>query len=52
MVEDASNILNKLKLPYQIVELATGDLPFGSQITYDLEVWNPSSNSYREISSI
>ena len=52
MIEDASNILKKLKLPYRILQLVTGDISFGSEITYDLEVWLPSFNGYREISSI
>ncbi len=52
MLKDASSILEKLKLPYQILQLCTGDLSFGSEITYDLEVWMPSINNYREISSV
>ena len=47
----ARSILDDLELPYQIVELCTGDLGFSSQKTYDLEVWFPSQNKYREISS-
>ena len=47
----ARSILDELELPYQIVELCTGDLGFSSQKTYDLEVWFPSQNKYREISS-
>lgn len=47
----ARSILDDLKLPYQIVELCTGDLGFSSQKTYDLEVWFPSQKKYREISS-
>jgi seryl-tRNA synthetase len=44
-------ILDELELPYQVVELCTGDLGFSSQKTYDLEVWFPSQSKYREISS-
>jgi len=47
----ARSILDDLELPYQVVELCTGDLGFSSQKTYDLEVWFPSQNKYREISS-
>ena len=47
----ARSILDDLNLPYQIVELCTGDLGFSSQKTYDLEVWFPSQKKYREISS-
>ncbi len=47
----ARSILDELELPYQIVELCTGDIGFSSQKTYDLEVWFPSQNKYREISS-
>jgi len=48
---DAENILKKLNLPYRLVDICTGDLGFSSSRTFDLEVWLPSSNSYREISS-
>jgi seryl-tRNA synthetase len=51
LVNDAEDILQQLKLPYRVLELCTGDLGFSSCKTYDLEVWMPSSNSYREISS-
>ena len=47
----ASTILDKLELPYRTVLLCTGDLGFSSAKTYDLEVWLPSQNTYREISS-
>ncbi len=47
----ARSILDDLELPYQVVELCTGDLGFSSQKTYDLEVWFPSQERYREISS-
>ncbi len=48
---DAEKILQKLELPYRVVELCTGDLGFAASKTYDLEVWFPSENKYREISS-
>jgi seryl-tRNA synthetase len=51
LVGNAEAILQALKLPYRVVELCTGDLGFGSAKTYDLEVWLPSSEKYREISS-
>ena len=47
----AKSILDLLELPYQVVELCTGDLGFSSMKTYDIEVWFPSQNKYREISS-
>ena len=47
----ARSILDDLEIPYQVVELCTGDLGFSSQKTYDLEAWFPSQNKYREISS-
>lgn len=51
LVADAEKILELLELPYRKVILSTGDLAFGSHKTYDLEVWLPSQNTYREISS-
>jgi seryl-tRNA synthetase len=51
MVGHAEAILQKLELPYRVVALCTGDLGFGSTKTYDLEVWLPGQNAYREISS-
>lgn len=48
---DAEKILKKLNLPYRVVELCTGELGFAAAKTYDLEVWFPSENAYREISS-
>ncbi|MBD2230419.1 serine--tRNA ligase [Phormidium tenue] len=51
LVGDAENILQQLKLPYRVLALCTGDLGFSSCKTYDLEVWMPSSETYREISS-
>jgi seryl-tRNA synthetase len=51
MVVHAETILQLLELPYRVVLLSTGDLGFGSAKTYDLEVWLPAQNTYREISS-
>jgi len=51
LTADAEDILKKLGLPYRVVALATGDKSFSSVKTYDLEVWLPSQNTYREISS-
>lgn len=51
MTNCAQQILNKLQLPYRVVLLSTGDMGFSAQKTYDLEVWIPSENKYREISS-
>jgi seryl-tRNA synthetase len=51
MVGHAEAILQKLELPYRVVLLCTGDMGFGSAKTYDLEVWLPAQNAYREISS-
>ncbi len=51
MVEDAENILQLLGLPYRVIALCTGDLGFSSAKTYDLEVWLPCYNDYKEISS-
>lgn len=47
----AEEILRRLELPYRVVSLCTGDLGFGSAKTYDLEVWLPGQDAYREISS-
>ncbi|MDO8653804.1 MAG: serine--tRNA ligase [Undibacterium sp.] len=52
MVSHAESILKKLELPYRVVSLCTGDMGFGACKTYDLEVWLPAQNTYREISSI
>lgn len=52
MLSCAEKVLQTLELPYRVVELCTGDLGFGARKTYDLEVWLPSQNTYREISSI
>ena len=51
MTNCAQEILKKLKLPYRVVLLSTGDMGFSAEKTYDLEVWIPSENKYREISS-
>jgi len=51
MTNCAENILQKLNLPYRKVILSTGDMGFSAEKTYDLEVWLPSENKYREISS-
>ena len=51
MVGHAEAILQKLELPYRVVELATGDLGFAAAKTFDLEVWVPAQDTYREISS-
>lgn len=51
MLQDATAILEALKLPYRVIELCTGDLGFSAAKCYDIEVWLPSSGSYREISS-
>jgi len=52
MVGHAEAILQKLGLPYRVVALCTGDMGFGSAKTYDLEVWLPGQDAYREISSV
>lgn len=52
MVGHAEAILQKLELPYRVITLCTGDMGFGATKTYDLEVWIPSQNTYREISSV
>jgi seryl-tRNA synthetase len=51
LTRDAESILQKLGLHYRVVTLSTGDLGFGSAKTYDIEVWLPSQNTFREISS-
>lgn len=52
MVGHAENILRRLELPYRVVLLCTGDMGAGSAKTYDLEVWLPAQQTYREISSV
>jgi len=51
MVADACRILQLLELPYRVIVLCTGDMGFGAAKTYDIEVWLPSYNAYKEISS-
>jgi seryl-tRNA synthetase len=51
LLKNAREILDLLDLPYQVIELCTGDLGFSASKTYDIEVWMPSQNKYREISS-
>jgi seryl-tRNA synthetase len=52
MLGDAEDVLKKLGLHYRIMTLSTGDMGFGAQKTYDLEVWLPGQDRYREISSV
>ena len=52
MTAHAEAILQKLGLPYRVMSLCTGDMGFGSAKTYDLEVWLPAQNTFREISSV
>jgi seryl-tRNA synthetase len=52
MVGHAEAILQKLELPYRVMLLCSGDMGFGAAKTYDLEVWVPAQNTYREISSV
>ena len=51
MVAAAEDVLRTLELPYRVIQLCTGDMSFTSAKTYDLEVWMPAQNKYREISS-
>ena len=51
MTASAEEILQKLNLPYRTVRLCTGDIGFGAKKTFDIEVWVPSQETYREISS-
>ncbi len=51
MVDNAEDVLRILGLPYRVIALCSGDIGFGSAKTYDVEVWLPSQNKYREISS-
>lgn len=51
LLKSASSILERLELPYRVVTLCTGDLGFSAAKTYDIEVWMPAQNVYREISS-
>ena len=52
MTGHAEAVLQKLGLPYRVMSLCTGDMGFGAAKTYDLEVWVPAQNTYREISSV
>lgn len=52
MVRDSEEVLKRLEIPYRVVELCTGDMGFGMAKTYDIEVWLPGQNAYREIASI
>lgn len=52
MLSHAENILKKLGLPYRVMTLCTGDMGFGATKTFDIEVWLPAQNTYREISSV
>jgi len=51
ITSDAESVLQKLELPYRVIQLCTGDLGFSAKKTYDLEVWLPGANTFREISS-
>ncbi|BDR57288.1 serine--tRNA ligase [Xylocopilactobacillus apis] len=51
MTQNAESILQKLNLPYRVIKLASGDASFTSAKTYDLEVWMPAQDTYREVSS-
>ncbi len=51
ITSDAESVLQELELPYRVVQLCTGDLGFSAKKTYDLEVWLPGANTFREISS-
>ena len=51
MTRSAERVLQELELPYRVLTLCTGDMGFGAQKTYDIEVWLPGQNQYREISS-
>jgi seryl-tRNA synthetase len=51
MVADAEEVLKRLELPYRVIVLSTGDMGFAAAKTYDIEVWLPGQQAYREISS-
>jgi seryl-tRNA synthetase len=51
LLNNAETILQKLALPYRVIELCTGDLGFSAAKTYDIEIWMPAQGVYREISS-
>jgi seryl-tRNA synthetase len=52
MVGHAEHVLQALELPYRVVQLCTGDMGFSAAKTYDLEVWLPAQDTFREISSV
>jgi seryl-tRNA synthetase len=52
MLQNSEEVLKRLKLPYRVVSLCTGDMGFGMAKTYDIEVWLPGQDKYREIGSI
>ena len=52
MTQAAEAVLQKLELPYKVMTLSSGDMGFSAKKTYDLEVWLPSQDAYREISSV
>ncbi|HLR77749.1 MAG TPA: aminoacyl--tRNA ligase-related protein, partial [Burkholderiaceae bacterium] len=52
MVRHAETVLQRLELPYRVVQLCAGDMGFSAAKTYDLEVWLPAQNTWREISSV
>ena len=52
MLLNSEEVLKRLKLPYHVVSSCSGDMGFGMAKTYDIEVWIPSQNTYREIGSI
>ena len=52
MLQESELVLKLLKLPYHVVSLCSGDMGFGMAKTYDIEVWIPTQNTYREIGSI
>ena len=51
LLPNAEEVLKRLKLPYRVVDLCTGDLGFSAAKTYDIEVWLPGQDTFREISS-
>ena len=51
LLSNAEEVLRRLELPYRVITLCTGDIGFSAAKTYDIEVWMPAQNAYREISS-
>ena len=51
MTSCAEEVLKRLEIPFRVITLCTGDIGFGARKTYDVEVWVPAQNTYREISS-